>query len=766
MKIRGLLLLSLACVTAIQGLKAQDKPIGYWRSHLPYNNALSVATDNVTVYAATELSFFTYNTASQELSPYSKAEGMSDIDMKYVAYDATTATAILAYKNCNLDLFKDNTFYNIPDLKLKSVAGNKSVNSIFCENGYAYVCTTIGIVVINLSKREVKETYEFSKNNQTINIYGLCSAGNYFYAATDEGLYKANKNAPNLQAFSVWAPLDTNHVLKNIVSYQDKVVTSTDSIAYAVENDTLRKVYTAAAANRINHLDPANGGIYFSIFKTTSFNGICVKMDGQYQIVDSFHTAGEPKQTADMAGGSTWVADDYNGLRRRASGDILDFNPPNGPGGPLSSDIYAYNQDVIVTHGGTTDAYVPAAVGARQGYSEFKDDKWTNYTPDNTGALNDLLSAISVCKDNNSGTLYIGSATEGLFIINADGSVQQLKDGSPLEHSGPNPGWWQATGETLDKQGDLWVTMLGATHELNVKTPDGGWHSYVVPVSRSYPNAAARIITDDNDQLWYICPSGGGVMVYNYGGTPESQADDQFRNLSVGAGYGNLPSATTYSIVKDKSGSIWIGTADGIGIVNCPGDVIAGNCEAERRIVQYDQFAGYLFQGESVKALAVDGADRKWVGTANGVWLLSPDASKIIYRFTADNSPLPSNNISKIAIDPVTGDVYIGTDKGLVSYRSTAIDGGEKNENVLAFPNPVPANYTGTIAVSGLANNSDVRITDISGQLIYRTTALGGQAVWNGLDYTGRKPQSGVYLVFIANKDGSQKHVGKIVFLN
>ncbi|MBS1585345.1 MAG: T9SS type A sorting domain-containing protein [Bacteroidetes bacterium] len=765
MKIRGLLLLFFACLAAHQSLRAQDKPIGYWRSHLPYNNALSVATDNVTVYAATDLSFFTYNTASEELSSYSKAEGMSDIDMKYVAYDATTATAVLAYKNCNLDLFKNNTFYNVPDLKLKSVAGNKSVNSIFCENGYAYVSTTIGIVVLNLGKREIKETYEFSKNNQTINIYGLCSVGNYFYAATDEGLFKANKNAPNLQAFSAWAQLDTSK-LTNIVSYQGKVITSSDSLVYAVENDTLRQVYNARAGNRINHLDLANGGVYLSIFKGATFNGICVKMNDQYQVVDSFHTAGEPRQTADMAGGPTWVADIYNGLRRRVSGDVLDFDPPNGPGGPLSSDIYAYNKDVVVTHGGINDLFVPSGNGMRQGYSEFKDDKWTNYTGYNTPALHNLASAVSICKDNNTGTLYIGSATEGLFIINTDGSVQQLKEGSPLEHSGPNSDWWQATGETLDSKGDLWVTMLGSTHELNVKTPEGNWYNYIVPVSRPYPSAAARIITDDNDQLWYICPGGSGVMVYNFGGTPESQADDQFRNLGVGAGYGNLPSATTYSIVKDKSGSIWIGTADGIGIVNCPGDVIAHNCEAERRIVQYDQFAGYLFQGESVKALAVDGADRKWVGTANGVWLLSPDASKIIYRFTADNSPLPSNNISKIAIDPVTGDVYIGTDKGLVSYRSTAVDGGEKNENVLVFPNPVPASYTGTIAVKGVADNSDVRITDISGQLIYRSTALGGQAVWNGLDYTGRKPQSGVYLIFIANKDGSQKHVGKVVFLN
>jgi hypothetical protein len=233
----------------------------------------------------------------------------------------------------------------------------------------------------------------------------------------------------------------------------------------------------------------------------------------------------------------------------------------------------------------------------------------------------------------------------------------------------------------------------------------------------------------------------------------------------TGKNAGGLPDNEVYCLAKDKTGAIWIGTKSGIGIVNCPGSVIALQCEAEVRVVQYDQFPGYLFEGEQVRTIAVDGANRKWIGTNNGVWLISADASKIISRFTAENSPLPSNIIQKITIDPVTGDVYIGTEQGLISYRGTATDGGQENGNVVSFPNPVPSGYRGTIAVKGLVENADVRITDISGQLVYRTKALGGQVVWNGVDYTGHRPQSGVYLVFITNKDGTQTHVGKIVFM-
>ena len=113
----------------------------------------------------------------------------------------------------------------------------------------------------------------------------------------------------------------------------------------------------------------------------------------------------------------------------------------------------------------------------------------------------------------------------------------------------------------------------------------------------------------------------------------------------------------------------------------------------------------------------------------------------------------------------MTGDVYIGTDEGLVSYRSTATEGGETNHDVEIFPNPVKSGYTGSIAIKGLATDADVRITDIDGQLVYHTTAFGGQAVWDGKDYTGHRPQSGVYLVFVSSSDGTQKYTGKIVFL-
>jgi ligand-binding sensor domain-containing protein len=252
--------------------------------------------------------------------------------------------------------------------------------------------------------------------------------------------------------------------------------------------------------------------------------------------------------------------------------------------------------------------------------------------------------------------------------------------------------------------------------------------------------------------------------VYDDGGTPDNLNDDRQVHLGTSVGQGNLPSNTVRCLAKDRDGAIWLGTDAGIGIVNCPSLVIDGQCDAEQRVVQYDNFAGLLFSNESVRAIAVDGGNRKWIGTLNGVWLLSPDALTILNRFTVDNSPLPSNTIEKIAIDGVTGDVYFGTADGLVSYRGTATVASDQGSKIQTFPNPVPAGYSGQIAIRGLTTDADVRITDITGKLVYRTKANGGQATWNGLDYTGSRPSSGVYLIFVSDKLGTETAAGKLLF--
>ena len=164
-------------------------------------------------------------------------------------------------------------------------------------------------------------------------------------------------------------------------------------------------------------------------------------------------------------------------------------------------------------------------------------------------------------------------------------------------------------------------------------------------------------------------------------------------------------------------------------------------------------------------SIAVDGANRKWVGTKNGVWLVSTDGEKVIERFTEENSPLLSNDVRKITVDPITGEVFMLTFKGICSFRGTATEGTSSNQSVLVFPNPVPPSYKGMIAIRGVANNAIVKITELDGRIVYQTKAFGGQAVWNGKNYKGQNVSSGVYLVLIADEANQEKAAAKIVII-
>ncbi len=765
MKISRLLLFIFILVISVNVARAQDMPIGQWRSHLPYNSAVSIATDGVQMFVATTHSFYTLSIADSEPIPYSKVNGMSDVGMSKIAYDDFSGTVILTYENSNIDLFKDGSFYNIPDLKLKTVTGTKTVNHIYTEDGLAYLSTDIGIVVVNLSEQEVKETYSFSKNSENIPVKGLISTGNHFYAATSAGLYKIAKNSPSLQSFQAWTPLDSTHNFLAIASAAGRIFLTLQDTVFVVEEDTIRNIYQVEDSAIVS-IQQGIECLWVVQYYDSIFAGKAYRMNMDYQFTDSFSTSGLAYEIIDVADADStkWIGSLFNGLTKRTrKGDPFNTFKPTGPGDVASFDVSVKNKEILLAHGGYDDRYRP--LGNGNGFSVYKNDEWKSYKIFEYPPFGDSVLDITNILSGPNGEIYAGSSQSGLFILNADGSYEYYKQNSFIDPSSTGSTLYRISGMAFDNDGVLWLTVFGGENELIARTTDGTWQKFSISASRGIAHAAAHLIVDDYNQKWFAGSSGGGAIVYDDNHTPNVPGDDKYIQLLSGDGSGGLPDNEVLCMANDKSGSIWIGTANGIGIVNCPSQVIQRQCEAEKRIVQFDQFAGYLFQNEQVRTIAVDGANRKWIGTNNGVWLISANGDEIIERFTKDNSPLPSDIIQKITIDPTSGDVYIGTELGLMSYRGTAVDGGVKNSELITYPNPVPSGYTGTIAIKGFVENADVRITDIAGQLVYRTTALGGQAIWNGKDYTGRRPQSGVYLIFGTNRDGTETVKGKMVFM-
>jgi hypothetical protein len=758
---RSLIIIFLSLALSAGTVVAQNKPIGSWRSFLPYRSAVGVATDGVNLYTATSQAFFTLNSMNGQLDAYSKVEGMSDIGMQCIAYDMATGVTVLVYTNGNIDLFKDNTFYNIPELKVKTIAGAKTVHSVYTLNGLAYLCTSLGVIVLDLDKQNIKETYEFNINNRVIPVMSILAQGDSLYAVAETGIYVARKSSNELQNFQIWKPIDTVSGFHFIAGSGTDLFVANDQEVYHLVDTGLALVYKTEQA--IERIDGSDSGIIVSLYNPVQYNGAMLLYNLSGGIYDSIDLGGaKPLQVVTTMDGSFWLADEFGGLTRVNEKREIGYFSPTGPIHASSYDIYANNKELWIVHGGFSDNFLP--LGNFSGMANYKDDKWKYFTRFVYPPFDTLTDFSVFLKDEVTNTVYAGSFKNGLFILNDDGTNELLGVNSIFDPSiSQGPAYRQIAGLGLDSKRNLWVSTMFSQSQLYARNSDNQWFKFKL-------NGApygGNLLVDDEDQIWFIGYGGGGLFVYNANGTIGDKSDDASYHFATGAGYGNLPSNNVNCIAKDKNNNIWVGTSNGIGIINNCSAPFSQTppCDAEIPIVQYDQYAGYLFAGNNVRSIAVDGANRKWVGTDDGVWLLSPDAGKIVFRFTTDNSPLPSNRIQKIAIDNVTGDVYIGTEQGLISYRSTATEGGTSNSNVISYPNPVPSGYGGTIAIKGLVTNADVRITDINGQLVYRTKALGGQAVWNGLDYTGRRPQTGVYLIFASDADGTEKYTGKLVFL-
>lgn len=735
-----------------------------WRSFLSYNRVVDFVYQDQKFFCATTSGFFIYNKEENEIIPFSKVNGMNDIGLAHIASDNKTDYVILAYENSNIDLYKDGEFVNLPELKLSQISGDKSINDLSANDGVAYLSTGIGLVLLNLDKIEIKETVRFFSDSITANVLFTKIIGNKIYAATSIGLFSTTLNNSFLTNYLTWEKISNDPFL-HITQYNGKIYASKANDIYRLENGTMNFFKTSELP--ISHLDEGKGGIWVSAFSTSGGSGYLINENAQ--IIDSVPCRA-PVKIISLPDGSTWFGDksiyffkEYYGLRKKTNATSSEAFLPTGPVVSTSFDISVHNGELWVAHGGLNLNW--QGTKDRSMFSHYKDNHWNNFSwiSENTW----YQDFVRILKNQSTGKVYAGSFSGGLVIVNPDNSFETYDQGNLPNWFG-NPGLHNVAGLAIDSKNNLWISNYGGDNELTVMTPNKQFYQLKTVSNNlgSLPHSSADVIIDDYDQKWFLAPAGGGVIVYDDNGTIEMNTDDRYRILKSGTDNGGLLDNSTTSILKDNDGSIWIGTKNGISIVYCPGDVINGNCEATPKIVQNEEgINDYLFARQNVSSMAVDGANRKWVGTDNGVWLVSEDGEKVIYRFNVDNSPLPSNEILRINIDPVNGDVYFSTQKGIVSFRSTATKASETDDQakLLIYPNPVPANYSGMIAIRNLSNESDVRITDVSGQLVFKTKSLGGQAVWNGKDYLGRNAQSGVYLVFVVSKDGSKKQEGKFI---
>jgi ligand-binding sensor domain-containing protein len=747
----------------MQSVLGQLPPVGQWREHLSYNQAIAVAASGSSVFAAAPNALFSID-ADNEINRYSKINGLHETGVQAIQWDAQAQKLVIVYTNSNIDILSANKVYNIDAIKKKDNIGDKTVNRIYCYQDKAYLSAGLGVIVVDESKYEIKDTYVIGKAGNAVKVNGFTGDGNFFYAATDEGLKKAAINTVNLADYRNWQLSNGfTQPCSNVLTIQNKIVVQKNDSLFALTATGGALLY--ADDWRILNTTVAEDKLLVSQQKIGNARLLVINSNGVVERTITQNNVLLLPMQAILLQGEVWVADAVSGLLRYSSNNTAQRFQPNSPLSVATGEMATHDGTMWVASGTVTPLW--ANTFTKNGLYRFSEQEWTNYNSTSIPAFDSLYDLVTVAIDPVDNSTWAGSFGGGLLQLTPGvNTVKVFKQGSPVSPAANDPSRYLVAGLTFDNDNNLWIASYGATQNISVRKQDGTWNKFSPPFALS-ENAVSQILVDDYNQKWIVSPRGDGLICFNHGQSVENTGDDKWKLYKTGKGNGNLPDNNVLCIAKDKSSFIWVGTMRGIGIVQCAGDIFASQgCDAILPIVQQDNFAGYLFSDEQVQCIAIDGADRKWIGTKNGAWLISADAEKTIYRFTQDNSPLLDNDVKKIVADGQTGEVFFATAKGICSFRGTATEGAVSNSNVFVFPNPVPPAYNGTIAIRGLAENAIVKIAELNGRLVYQTRSLGGQAVWNGKDYNGRIISTGVYLVLVSDDARQEKVATKIVFIS
>ncbi|MBK5279078.1 MAG: hypothetical protein JJE09_09480, partial [Bacteroidia bacterium] len=551
------------------------------------------------------------------------------------------------------------------------------------------------------------------------------------FLATEKGVWCGSLKA-NLLDFNNWKKITSGEFSNGV-----KVITTFNNTIYTAVDDSGLFRKTGSNWNKESFLQNL---IYTKLKGLDSKLLICAGSSlwqiNIQNIVTEVASAQitHPNDVIERSG-NLYIGDEAKGILQISTGNIATSFITSGP---AISSIWRIGQEQNSTHaigGGYSKAITSLNnVGIQ---STFIND-WSN------ASLS--ISDITDLDLSDPSRSYFASFNDGLLQKSQQGELKYDISNSPL----------QTNSVTAIERGSdgLWVASYNTNKSLQLLLNDGSWESFSFSSLQSkFP---VDLLRDFDNSIWMrISPQGGGgLVVFNKQSNTNVYLSDQ-------GSQGGLPTKNVSSFAMDREGQVWIGTEQGVAFFSDPSLIFSGNVNATRPI--YD--SRFLLRDENITALAVDGGNRKWIGTENGVWLFDALGEKLIHNFTVDNSPLLSNFIQCIGINNTSGEVFFGTNKGMASFRSDATIGNENFNHVKIFPNPVTAHFNGFVAIEGLTTDSFVKITDVAGKLIWQVVANGGTASWNMRDTKGNRVETGIYLVFSTSADGADKNIGKIAII-
>lgn len=742
-------------------------PVGTFRGHLSFYGCKSVAVTPEYIYAACQSGLMYVDKSDNGTGTFSKVDGLSGTNISRIHYDAPSTYLVVAYDDGNLDFIQGDRIYNLRDIKDKSITSSKRVNGFLSYNGLLYLAYPFGLVSIDMSTLLIRDTWYTRWGDTHIKVNSMQVMDDNFIINTDAGIYVTSVSNPAIADFNTWQKVEEmgNSAFTTSCSFNGRIYVvkggeTGDTLYYKDENgwhlsDVQEDDIRAITSNDSTLV--ICGWTFVKKFDKEERQVCETWWQGTYQWQNGRDVA--------LDGQTVWVADENNGLHKILC-EWWSIEQIQGQG-PYATSAYAmdYADGVLAMVPGMVNE-VWGNVWINPNFSYFTNEQWHNiYQKDNPSLSNVYdLTAVAI-NPNNTSEIFVGTYSGGLrkYDRNRITAVYD-KSNSPI-HSG-NSEEGKVGGLAFDANNNLWVSCCFSSVPLAVLQPNGNWQ----PLSLSShttgnSTVVSQIMVDSRNYKWIVLPRANKLLVYDDNKTISNPNDDHIASVNMNA-MANIETSGINCVVEDKSGEIWIGCNLGIKVIYNPSSAFKSTLYAQNILIKQINYVQNLFEFEEVTCITVDDANRKWVGTAkSGVFLISENGDKQLLHFTEEDSPLLSNKIYNITINRATGEVFFATAGGLISYMGTATEGKEDYSEVTVFPNPVRETYHGVITVRGLMENSFCKIADAAGNLVWQGYANGGELTWDGKDFYGKRPATGVYFVFASDSTGKKRNVAKILLV-
>ena len=743
--------------------------IGDWVLYPSYHNATYCQTAGDKVYVLASGALYSYNTSDEEVRVYDKINTLSDIDITHIEYCKDIKALVVVYSNANIDiLFDDEEVYNITDFKNKSLP-DKRINGVDIQGTTAYISTVFGVVELDL------EEYEFTNTYTTgLNTYCTYLFNGTLFCGTETGMYSCATDK-NL--------LDKNNWVKKN-NYFTKAICELDGMLYCYLDEF--GIYSYNASNNILKDVVYNHGEKYNAMYSNGKEIIASAKKKTTIITSPTDVTVYKNSNSNFIlkdGNHFWDCKGYNGVVKciAKDGEIIVNSTSVTPDSPIRNYCeymkFASDDKLLVAGGNLNYFDITFYDGTLMEY-DYSGNRWNNL-PEDTIKQATGIPYLNLCAIDEDpaepGHYFAGSFGYGLYEFRNGKFVKHYSThNSPLESVIPtNTRFVRIPSVKFDKEGNLWCINTGTKNIVKVLKNDGTWcELYYKPIEKLA--TMVEPIMDSRGWLWMKSLQGeAGIFCAKMNGTPLDSSDDESKawlNKFVNQDGISYDIYQVFALAEDREGQMWVGTNTGLFVIDNPKTFFNNGVFKQIKVPRNDGtgLADYLLSGTYIKSIQVDGANRKWIGTNDdGIYLISADGMETIHHFTTDNSPLPSNSIVSIAINDRSGEVFIGTDKGIASYMSDATRPEEKldENNIYAYPNPVKADYSGNIAIVGLTHDCNVKIVDTAGYLINEGTSNGGQYTWNGRNTRGEKVASGVYYVLTYDSNGNEGVATKIVVI-